>query len=389
MHSPTTATLSYRRTATLAVFTLLGWCSIAACAAPSPSTVATSKATVRIETFAAGLQNPWGLAFLPDGRALVTERPGRLRIVTADGRLSGPIAGVPAVDAVGQGGLLDVALDPDYARNGQIYLSFAEPRGDGLNGTSVVRAKLDGERLTDVRIIFRQQPAMAGGHHFGSRLVFDRSGHLFVTLGDRNRGRDLVQKTDTDIGKIVRIDRDGRPAAGNPFLGREGVRPEIWSLGHRNVQGAALHPQTGELWTNEHGPRGGDELNRTLGGRNYGWPLVTYGVEYSGLKISDRAEAPGYESPVHHWTPSIGTSGLAFYTADRIPGWRGSVFVGGLASRDLARLELKDGRVVAEERLFRQELGKRIRAVVQGPDGALYLLTDESKGEILRVVPAG
>jgi glucose/arabinose dehydrogenase len=381
--------LSRRRTAALGLSALLGCCSITACAAASPPPIETRKATVRVETVASGLQNPWGLAFLPDGRALVTERPGRLRIVATDGRLSAPLTGVPAVDATGQGGLLDVALDPDFARNGQIYLSFAEPRGDGLNGTSVARAKLDGERLTDVTVIFRQQPAMGGGHHFGSRLVFDRSGYLFVTLGDRNRGRDLVQKTDTDIGKIVRIDRDGRPAPGNPFLGREGVRPEIWSLGHRNVQGAALHPQTGELWTNEHGPRGGDELNRTLGGRNYGWPLVTYGVEYSGLKISDRAEAPGFESPVHHWTPSIGTSGLAFYTADRIAGWRGSVFVGGLASRDLARLELEDGRVVAEERLFKQELGKRIRAVVQGPDGALYLLTDESKGEILRVVCAG
>jgi glucose/arabinose dehydrogenase len=372
-----------------AVFTLLVLGALAASAAPAVPTVATQKATVRIETVASGLAHPWGLSFMPDGRALVTERPGRLRIVATDGRLSAPVAGLPAVDAVGQGGLLDVAIDPDFRRNGQVYLSFTEPRGNKLNGTSVVRAKLDGERLTDVKVIFRQQPAMAGGHHFGSRLVFDRNGHLFVTLGDRNRGRDLVQKTDTDIGKIVRIDREGRPAAGNPFLGRADVRPEIWSLGHRNVQGAALHPETGELWANEHGPRGGDELNRILPGRNYGWPLVTYGVEYSGLKISDRAEAPGFESPVHHWVPSIGTSGLAFYTAERIPGWRGSAFVGGLVSRDLARLELKDGRVVAEERLFKQELGKRLRAVVQGPDGALYLLTDESKGEILRVVPAG
>lgn len=350
--------------------------------------VATEKATVRIETVASGLQHPWGIAFLPDGRALVTERPGRLRILSRDGQLSAPVAGVPTVQAVGQGGLLDVAVDPDFARNGLVYLSYTEPRGEGTNATAVARGRLDGERLGDVKVIFQQQPAMAGGHHYGSRLVFDRSGYLFVTLGDRNRGRDLVQKKDNDIGKVVRIDRDGQPAAGNPFRGQANVRPEIWSLGHRNIQGAALHPQTGELWTNEHGPRGGDELNRTLGGRNYGWPVVTYGVEYSGLKISDRTEAPGFESPVHHWTPSIGTSGLAFYTADRIPGWRGSVFVGGLVPRELSRLEIDGTRVVHEERLFRKEIGKRLRAVVQGPDGALYLLTDESAGQVLRVVPA-
>jgi glucose/arabinose dehydrogenase len=293
------------------------------------------------------------------------------------------------VQAVGQGGLLDVAVDPEFARNGLVYVSYTEPRGEGTNATAVARGKLEGGRLIDVKVIFQQQPAMAGGHHFGSRLVFDRSGHLFVTLGDRNRGRDLVQKPDTDIGKVVRIDRDGQPAADNPFRGRANFRPEIWSLGHRNIQGAALHPQTGELWTNEHGPRGGDELNRTLAGRNYGWPLVTYGVEYSGLKISDKTEAPGFESPVHQWTPSIGTSGLAFYTADRIPGWRGSVFVGGLVPRELSRLELDGNRVAREERLFRKEIGKRLRAVVQGPDGALYLLTDESAGQVLRIVPAG
>jgi glucose/arabinose dehydrogenase len=238
-----------------------------------------------------------------------------------------------------------------------------------------------------VKVIFRQQPALAGGHHFGSRLVFRRDGTLFVTLGDRNNGRKLVQQLDNHIGKVVRIDRDGNAPADNPFRGQAGAAPELWSTGHRNVQGAALDPATGELWTNEHGPKGGDELNLTLGGRNYGWPVVTYGVEYSGVKISDRAEAPGFESPVHHWTPSIGTSGLAFYTAARIPGWQGSVFVGGLASRDLARLELRGGKVAHEERLFGKELGKRVRAVVAGPDGALYLLTDEGDGAIMRVVP--
>jgi glucose/arabinose dehydrogenase len=218
--------------------------------------------------------------------------------------------------------------------------------------------------------------------------VFGRDGTLFVTLGDRNIGRDKVQPLDTDVGKVVRIDRDGTAPADNPYRGKAGARPELWSIGHRNIQGAALHPETGELWTNEHGPKGGDELNRTLGGRNFGWPLVTYGVEYSGAKVSDRQEGSGLESPVHHWVPSIGTSGLAFYTGTAIPGWRGDVFVGGLATKELARLEMRDGRVVHEERLFRKELGKRIRTVVTGPDGALYLLTDEPDGQILRVVPA-
>ncbi len=365
---------------------LLGLC---ACAANLAAAIDTEQAKVRLEQVAGGLDRPWGLAFLPDGRALVTEKAGRLRVLAKDGKLSEPLAGVPAVDATGQGGLLDVALDPDFARTSTIFLSFAERRGDGNNGTSVARARLAANGLEDVRVIFRQQPAMSGGHHFGSRLVFDRGGNLFVTMGDRNIGRDKVQSLDTDIGKVVRIDREGRAPADNPYRGQPAARPELWSVGHRNVQGAALHPETGELWTNEHGPKGGDELNRTLGGRNYGWPLVTYGVEYSGGKISDRQEAPGLESPVHHWVPSIGTSGLAFYTGSAIPAWKGNVFVGGLASKELVRLELRDGKVAHEERLFRRELGKRIRTVVNGPDGTLYLLTDEPDGQILRVVPAG
>jgi glucose/arabinose dehydrogenase len=336
-----------------------------------------------------GLAHPWGLAFLPDGRALVTEKPGRLRIVEKDGRLGPSLAGVPEVDTTGQGGLLDVALDPDFATNATIYISFAEPRGNGKNGTSVAKARLGAAGLADLQVIFRQEPAMAGGHHFGSRLVFDRAGHLFVTLGDRNVGRDQVQKLDSDLGKIVRIDRNGGIPADNPFRDRPGARPEIWSLGHRNIQGATLDPATGELWIHEHGPKGGDELNRITGGANYGWPLVTHGREYSGLPISDKTEAPGLESPVHHWVPSIGTSGLAFYTGRTLPAWTGNVFVGGLASKDLVRLELRDGKVVHEERLFRKELGQRLRTVVNGPDGALYLLTDEDQGRILRVVPAG
>jgi glucose/arabinose dehydrogenase len=360
-----------------------------ACAAePAAQVVSTEKTKVRLETFARGLERPWGLAFLPDGRSLVTEKAGRLRIVGKDGSLGEPLKGVPQVDTTGQGGLLDVVLDTAFAQNQTIFLSFAQPRGEGQNATAVARARLGADGLEDVRVIFQQQPAMTGGHHFGCRLVFGRDGTLFVTLGDRNIGRDKVQPLDTDVGKVVRIDRDGNAPADNPYRGNAGARAGLWSIGHRNIQGAALHPVTGELWTNEHGPKGGDELNRTLGGRNYGWPLVTYGVEYSGAKVSDRQEAPGLESPVHHWVPSIGTSGLAFYQGTAIPAWKDNVFVGGLATKELARLEMRDGKVVHEERLFRKELGKRIRTIVNGPDGALYLLTDESDGQIIRVVPA-
>ena len=372
------------------VLPLMTLAAAVACAAePGAQVVATEKGKVRLEVFAGGLEKPWGLAFLPDGRALVTEKAGRLRIVTKDGQLGEPLGGIPRVDTTGQGGLLDVAIDPSFPQNQTIFLSYAEPRGAGQNATAVARARLGDAGLEDVRVIFQQQPAMSGGHHFGSRLVFGRDGTLFVTLGDRNIGRDKVQALDTDVGKVVRIDRDGKPPADNPLRNERGARPELWSLGHRNIQGAALHPDTGELWTNEHGPKGGDELNRTLGGRNYGWPLVTYGVEYSGAKVSDKQQAPGLEPPVHYWVPSIGTSGLAFYTGSALPAWRGNAFVGGLATKELARLEMRDGKVVHEERLFKKELGKRIRTVVNGPDGALYLLTDESDGQILRVVPAG
>jgi len=348
----------------------------------------TAQGPVRVVTVTEGLENPWGMAFLPDGRLLVTERPGRLRIVAKDGKLGGPLEGVPAVHVINQGGLLDVALDPDFASNRLVYLSYTEPR-DGGNGTAVARGRLTDGGLADVEVIFRQQPTVKGGHHFGSRLVFARDGRLFVTLGDRFTERKRAQTLDSHLGKVVRIERDGKVPADNPFFGRKDALPEIWSYGHRNVQGAALHPATGELWTHEHGPRGGDELNRTLAGLNYGWPVVTYGVEYSGAKISDSPTAPGIEPPVHHWVPSIATSGLLFYTGDRFPNWKGSAFVGGLASKQVARLEMDGNRVTSEERLFEGVLNERVRDVEQGPDGLIYLLTDEKKGRLLRIEPAG
>jgi len=347
----------------------------------------TAAGPVRLVTVAEGLEHPWGIAFLPDGRALVTERPGRLRIVAKDGTLGRPLEGVPEVHAINQGGLLDVALDPDFASNRLVYLSYTEPR-EGGNGTAVARGRLAEGALADVQVIFRQQPTVKGGHHFGSRLVFARDGRLFVTLGDRFTERARAQTLDSHLGKVVRIERDGKVPVDNPFANRAGALPEIWSYGHRNVQGAALHPKTGELWTNEHGPRGGDELNRTLAGRNYGWPTVSYGIEYSGGKISDSPTAPGIEPPVHHWVPSIATSGLLFYTGERFPKWRGSAFVGGLASKQVARLEMDGDRVVSEERLFEGVVNQRVRDVEQGPDGLIYLLTDEKKGRLLRIEPA-
>jgi len=356
---------------------------VSACAAAEDD----ERSDLDLVTVAEGLEHPWGMAFLPDGRVFVTERPGRLRIIERDGKAGPPITGVPAVDATKQGGLLDVALDPAFGKNRLVYLSYSEPR-EGGNGTSVARGVLEGGSLTGVQVIFRQQPAMQGGFHFGSRLVFDRGGRLFITLGERNVGRAQAQTLDNTIGKIVRINPDGSIPPDNPFVGRAGALPEIWSYGHRNVQGAALHPVTGELWANEHGPKGGDELNRVLPGRNYGWPTVSYGVEYSGAKISDSGTAPGIEPPVHYWVPSIATSGLLFYTGERFPAWRGSAFVGGLKSQQLVRLVLDGDRVVEEERLLRGVVKERVRDVEQGPDGDIYLLTDEENGRLLRLQPA-
>ena len=350
---------------------------------PTPEAVT---GNLRTETVAKGLEHPWALAFLPDGRILVTERPGRLRIVGRDGRLSQPLTGVPKVHAVGQGGLLDVALDPKFAANRLVYLSYAEP-GEGGAGTAVARGKLGGAGLEDVKVIYRQQPKVEGGGHYGSRLVFGRDGTLFITQGDRMNHRDRAQNLSEGFGKIVRINPDGSIPKDNPFVGRSSARNEIWSYGHRNVQAAALHPETGQLWTVEHGARGGDELNHPEAGKNYGWPIITYGVDYSGAKIGQGAVKAGLEQPVYYWDPVIAPSGMTFYTADAIPGWKGSVLVGSMQPGRLVRLTLADGKVTGEER-YLGDLGERIRDVQQGPDGFVYVVTDEDDGRVLRVRPS-
>jgi aldose sugar dehydrogenase len=344
---------------------------------------------VRAVTIASGLSHPWSLAFLPDGRMLVTERPGRMRIVSAGGEIGPALPGLPAVDARAQGGLLDVVLDPKFADNRYVYWSYTEPGPDRSNGTAVARGRLDGarggERLDDVRVIFRQSTKVAGVAHFGSRLAFGRDGRLFITLGDRLFRRDAAQRLDSHLGKVVRIEPDGRVPDDNPFVKTPGALPEIWSIGHRNVQGAALHPATGALWTHEHGPEGGDEVNIDEAGRNYGWPVVTYGVDYgSGGKIGEGSSKPGMEQPVTYWVPSIAPSGMCFLTSDRYPGWRGNLFVGALRAQMLVRLEVNGRQVVRQEHLFERELG-RIRDVRQGPDGWLYVLTDLADGRIVRV----
>jgi len=350
----------------------------------------------KVQVLAHGLVNPWGLAFLPDGRYLVTERPGRMRIVAADGKLGPPLPGLPPVVAEGQGGLLDVVLDPQFASNRRVYWSYAEAGepidGERSNGTAVARARLDGEpgkeRLSDVQVIFRQLPKVASRLHFGSRLAFAADGRLFITLGERFSRKDDAQVLDNHLGKIVRIEADGRVPADNPMLGKPGVKPEIWSWGHRNVQGAAIHPVTGDLWTCEHGPQGGDELNLTLPGRNHGWPVITYGRNYvTGTKIGEGTERADVVPPLAWWGPvSVAPSGLAFLTSDRYPGWRGNLFMGTLRGESLIRIELAGNKVVSQERLL-QTMNERIRDVRQGPDGLLYLLTDNADGRILRLLP--
>ena len=347
-----------------------------------------------VVTLYEGLQNPWGLAFLPDGRMLVTERPGRLRIVSADGKqVSEPLAGLPPVDARGQGGLLGVAVDPAFQTNRLVYWSYAEPRETG-NNTAVARGRLSAgatPQLENVQVIFHQVPSLVSTLHFGGRLVFNRDGTLFVTLGDRSitEGRMQAQRMDGLLGKIVRINSDGSVPKDNPFVGKEGVRPEIWSFGHRNIQAATLHPTTGELWEVEHGTRGGDELNVSRKGKDYGWPTIAYGIEYQGGQITGGVQQrEGMEQPRYYWDPVIAPSGMVFYTGTMFPAWRNSLFIGGLGSTNLVRLTLKGEQVTGEERLLQdlQPQRERIRDVVQGPDGALYLLTDSAKGRLLKLV---
>lgn len=335
-----------------------------------------------------GLQTPWGMTFLPDGRMLVTEKAGNLRILATDGTLSAPFTGLPAVDSGGQGGLLDIALDPNFASNRLLYWSFSEPQPGGMNNTAVARGRfVDGAApsVQDVQVIFHQVPAMNSRQHFGSRLVFGRDGTLFVTMGDRSitPGRMQAQNMDSLLGKIARINPDGSIPKDNPFVNTPGARPEIFSIGHRNIQGAALHPQTGELWEVEHGTRGGDELNIVRKGKDYGWPTIAYGIEYNGQPITGNITAKeGMEQPIYYWDPVIAPGNMLFYTGSLFPQWRGSLFIGGLGSTHLVRLTLDGDKVVGEERLLTdlQPMRERIRDVRQGPDGAIYVLTVAPRG---------
>ncbi|WP_312161473.1 PQQ-dependent sugar dehydrogenase [Phenylobacterium sp.] len=353
---------------------------------------AKSDVAVQVTTLAEGLEMPWALAFLPDGRLLITEKHlGQLRILGTDGKLSGTILGLPAVVGADQGGLLGLAVDPKFAENGLIYWSYAEPAADGTNNTAVARGRLAGDRVENVQVIFRQTPSLNSTKHYGGRLVFAPDGTLFVTTGERSilEGRAQAQRLDGTLGKVVRINADGSIPKDNPFVGKAGVRPEIWSYGHRNILSAAIDPRTGKLWEVEHGARGGDELNQPEAGKDYGWPTISYGLEYSGKPIGQGLTAKeGMEQPVYYWDPVIAPAGMAFYEADLFPAWKGSILIGGLASKAVVRLVMQDGKVVGEERLL-TDLNERIRDVIVGPDGALYLATDSKNGRVLKVTPKG
>ena len=355
----------------------------------APQSFRSSAGNLSVETIARGLVNPWALAFLPDGRMLVTERPGRLRIIGSDGKLSPALAGVPKVFASGQGGLHDVIIDRDYGRNQTIYFCYAEPVGAGAR-TALARARLVDEgapRLEDVAVIFHQDGPLSSGNHFGCRIVQTPDDNLFLTTGDHFTTRDQAQNLGNDLGKIIRIRPDGSVPPDNPFVGNAAAKPEIWSYGHRNPQGLALHPTTGKLWEHEHGPRRGDELNIIEKGKNYGWPVIGYGIDYNGAKIHESTQKAGMEQPLKYWVPSIAPSGMTFYIGNVFAPWRGSLFVGALAGQVLVRLEVDGDKVVKEERLL-QQLRERIRDVREGPDGALWLATDSSSGRILRLAPA-
>lgn len=353
------------------------------------ATYPSEKGKVSVTVIKKGLDHPWGLAFLPDQKGmLVTERPGRLRVLKSDGSVSNPIAGLPDVYNRSQGGLMDVALSPSFAEDRLIYLSYSEGGGeDDKAGTAVGRGTLSADmtRVEGFTVIFRQEPKLSTGAHFGSRLVFDQQGYLFIALGENNQ-RITAQALDKLQGKLVRIKADGTVPNDNPFVDQSGARPEIWSYGHRNQQGAALNPWTGQVWTNEHGPRGEDEVNIPLAGKNYGWPLATYGINYSYTPIPEAKgkDVPGTEQPLYVWEKSPGVSGMAFYSADQFPAWKNSLFIGALAQENLIRLQLEGNKVVHEERLL-EEKGARIRDVRQGPDGYLYVLTDSLEGEVLKI----
>lgn len=345
------------------------------------------KHSFRIVPLLAGLENPWSIAFLPDGRMLVTERAGRLRLVTQDFKLDPkPIDGLPEVIANGQGGLFDVVLHPQHAQNGWIYWAYNAP-GTGGWGTALARGKLQGQRMTEVQVLFSMQPKTRSAHHFGGRIVFDAAGMVYLTLGDRG-DKDRAQKLNDHAGSVIRLHDDGRVPNDNPFVERAGALPEKWTLGHRNMQGAAINPQTGELWTHEHGPQGGDEVNVIRPGLNYGWPVVTYGVNYGlGTKIGEGQSKPGMVQPLQVWVPSIAPSGMAFVSGSQFSQWRGSMLVGALRGQMLVRLTLEGDKVLSEERLFQGRPG-RIRDVRMGPDGLVYLLTDDPQGALLRLEPA-
>ncbi|MDZ4868713.1 MAG: PQQ-dependent sugar dehydrogenase [Alphaproteobacteria bacterium] len=353
-----------------------------ACTQAQGETVDTKSGKVAVEELASGLDHPWGMAFLPDGRLLVTERDGGLRILGTDNKLSPALAGIPEVSASGQGGLLDVALDPDFAANRTIYFSYAEPGGAGAS-TAFARATLGEGRVENVKVIFRQEPKVSGSGHYGGRIVFARDGHIFLTTGERQKF-DPSQDLNSHLGKIIRLNRDGSVPKDNPFVGRAGAKPEIWSYGHRNVQGAAIEPSTGVLWTIEFGPKGGDELNRPEAGKNYGWPLVSWGSHYDGRDIPDPPTRPDLADAVKYWNPVISPSGMIFYTGAKFPQWKDNLLIGGLSAKALIRLTIQGGKVTDEESI---DMGERIRDVEQGPDGSIYLITDESDGKIWRLRP--
>ena len=344
------------------------------------------QADFRSVTLARGLDHPWGMAFLPDGGILITERAGRLRLFQDGALQPDPIAGVPEVAARGQGGLLDIALHPDFAANGLLYLAYAGADGNEA-GTEVARARFGGSALDDLEVIFRAQPKTPGAAHYGGRIAFGPDGKLYVTLGDRRNYMAEAQKLSSHLGGVLRLNDDGSVPDDNPFTGRSDALPEIFTYGHRNVQGIAVHPETGMVWTHEHGPRGGDEVNVLQAGANYGWPEITYGIDYSGAIISEKTEAPGMAQPVVYWVPSIAPSGMAFYQGEAFAAWQGDLFVGALAGRHLRRLELDGDQVTGQEELL-ADLNERIRDVRSGPDGFLYLLTDSGRGSLIRLEPA-